>query len=269
MSRTASCRASRACWRNRSRRKRPESQRRCYVTYTLSALQGPGGDEQNTPTVTLLESRAVISANGTTGLRTWEAALHLGEHLCRRPALVRGKRVLELGAGTGYLSVLCAKHLGAAHFVASDGSDDVLRHLPDNLFINGLQNSPAVSVAGLKWGHALPSGSDEEYTGEQQVTLGGGSVDMVLGADITFDGRLVPPLVATLCDLLDAFPAARILIAATERNRQTFDSFCNAAGKARLAVEMMPWELTGRQDQMGPFYGDSVAIHICEVSRPS
>ena len=58
--------------------------------------------------------RCRIAAAGTMGLRTWEAALHLGQYLCTNPELVRNKRVLELGTWTGYLAILCRPRLRLA-----------------------------------------------------------------------------------------------------------------------------------------------------------
>lgn len=45
-------------------------------------------------------------------MTVWDGSLLLAFILCHRPALVRGKRVLELGAGTGLLGIVCAR-LGA------------------------------------------------------------------------------------------------------------------------------------------------------------
>ncbi|KAK4032129.1 S-adenosylmethionine-dependent methyltransferase-like protein [Parachaetomium inaequale] len=191
------------------------AQQRDYVVYHLSLLQAPSA-APNLPHINLLESRSLISASGTTGLRTWEAALHLGQYLCADPSLVQNKRVLELGTGTGYLAVLCAKYLGSDHVMASDGSDEVVNHMSDSIFLNGLQGSPKVAAMQLKWGHALV-GTELEGALER--------LDTVLGADITYDVSVIPALVATLEDLARLFPGVSVLIAATERNRATFESF--------------------------------------------
>jgi len=115
------------------------AQQKSYVTYTLSALAPLDG---GTPKITLLEARNMVAASGTTGLRTWEASLHLGNYLCANSdTLIRGKSILELGAGTGYVSVLCSKFLGAAHLLATDGSDDVVSSLSTSFYLNGLQSS--------------------------------------------------------------------------------------------------------------------------------
>lgn len=57
--------------------------------------------------VTLLESRTTVE-QGTTGLKTWPAAHTLAGWLGEHPEHVKGKRVLELGCGVGYLGLVVA-----------------------------------------------------------------------------------------------------------------------------------------------------------------
>lgn len=234
------------------------AKQRCYVTYYLSLLQPelPAGP----PHITLLESRYLISASGTTGLRTWEAALHLGQYLCANPSLVENKRVLELGTGTGYTAVLCAKYLGSDHVIASDGSDEVINKLPDSFFLNSLQGSDKISAMELKWGHALVGT-------EEQAWNGGRKLDVVLGADITYDVRVIPALVATLEELAALHPGISILIAATERNRATFETFLDLCGRRGFTVGHALFPVPPRSEQNGPFYGDKSSIHICQLKR--
>ncbi|KAK1770746.1 putative methyltransferase-domain-containing protein [Phialemonium atrogriseum] len=230
-----------------------------YVTYYQSLLPDPDPAASD-PTITLLESRSLISAAGTTGLRTWEASLHLGQYLCVDPAIVRDRRVLELGAGTGYLSILCTKYLGAIHVVASDGSDDVINNLPDSLFINGLQGSDRIAPMDLKWGHALVGTEEPAWNGGREI-------DVVLGADITYDKALIPPLVGTLEELADLFPEVQILISATERNRDTFRHFLDVCQRSAFTVELVDFRVPRPEEQIGPFYGGGIPIHICRLRR--
>lgn len=237
------------------------AQQKCYVTYALSLLPPPAvGASQ--PAITLLENRSLISAGGTTGLRTWEAALHLGQYLCERPAIVRDKRVLELGAGTGYLSILCARHLDAVHVIASDGSDDVLGNIPDNLYLNGLQDTNGTSVRiapmNVKWGHALVGADEQRWNG-------GRAIDVVLGADITYDGNMSWTLVATLLELFALYPDVEVYLSATQRNHATFRAFLDACRENQLAVEDMQYGVTPRGEQTGPFYNDAVEIRVCKI----
>ncbi|KAL0475889.1 putative methyltransferase domain-containing protein [Neurospora intermedia] len=257
------------------------AQQKCYVTYHLSLLdqnlgvgsyahkQDPdqqGQEEASSaspdeePHITLLESRNLIAASGTTGLRTWEASLHLGQYLLTHPSLVRGKRVLELGAGTGYVSILCAKYLGSKHVIATDGSDEVVANLPDSLFLNGLQGSDAVQPMELWWGHALVGTEEAQWNGGREV-------DVVLGADITYDKSVIPALVATVEEVVELFPKVEVVIAATERNRETYESFLSVCAGRGLEVVHADFPVPPRSEQTGPFYNDQMPIHICQLRR--
>ncbi|KAM0523790.1 hypothetical protein ACHAPE_001041 [Trichoderma viride] len=229
-------------------------QQKCHVVYHLASLA------DHEAHITLFENRSLISAAGTTGLRTWEAALHLGQLLCQDHSIVSGKRILELGTGTGYLSVLCAKYLNSTHIIASDGSDDVINNLPENFYLNQLEGSSAITPMDLKWGYALKGTEEERWNG-------GRPLDVVLGADITYDSSIIPDLVSTLLELFELYPHIEVIIAATQRNLQTFQVFLEKCEEERLKVEDVSFEIPSRDQQQGPFYNDQVAIRICKVSK--
>lgn len=235
-----------------------------YVTYHLSLLPhaapADGATRVLDNCVTLRESRRLIASAGATGFRTWEAGLHLGQYLCSNPELIRGKNVLELGTGTGYVSVVCAKYLGAARVVASDGSEDVLNGLSDTAFLNGLQGSQVLIPKELMWGNALVGTEEERWDG-------GEGVDVVLGADITYDTRAMPALIGTLGELFELYPGVKVIICTTERNVETLRSVleqCKGAGMETTSVE---FPLPRAEEQLGPFYATNVPIHIVEIRR--
>jgi predicted nicotinamide N-methyase len=131
--------------------------------------------DDHVPSITTLESRSVIASAGTTGRRTWEAALHLAKYLVESGSgHVRGKKVLELGAGTGLVSILCARWLGARHVTATDGDDSVVEDLQKNIFLNGLDDQGTIYAKQLRWGRVI----DEDEGGSSP------DYDVVLGADI-------------------------------------------------------------------------------------
>lgn len=146
------------------------------MTYT-APIHGP-----NAAQVTLLEAPSLLASSGTTGFRTWEAALFLGAYLSSPNGnhLVTGKRVLELGAGTGFLSIFVAKHLGAHYVLATDGSQEVLSDLKSNILLNELEGRELIETAILQWGHTLIGGV-ADCRGERR------SYDLVLGADVVSD----------------------------------------------------------------------------------
>lgn len=145
-------------------------QQQSYVTYFL-----PSSLYQE-ESVTLLESRALISSSGSTGLRTWDAALYLGAFLASSAGrgLIHDRNVLELGAGSGFVSILCAKYLGARHVVATDGDSRVVEDMKTNLFLNDLDNAEGIDVVGLLWGQNLINLLSEELgvVYEAQIVLG-------------------------------------------------------------------------------------------------
>jgi protein-lysine N-methyltransferase EEF2KMT len=214
------------------------------------------------PTVTLLEARSLLAATGTTGFRTWEACLHLGAYLsspsCAIP--VANRNVLELGAGTGFLSILCAKHLNAAHVTVTDGSDIIVSDLPTNFYLNGLQDSSVIEAKELKWGQALLGGEQAEWNQ-------GRPVDVILGADVTYDSAGIPSLVATLVDLVEMFPTVEILIAAAIRNEETFKVFAKVCGMNGFALDDIDFPVPPPENQEGPFYSDSIPIQLCIIKK--
>lgn len=241
-----------------------EAQKKAVVTYRLSLLPSP-------TCIDILENRTLISAGGTTGLRTWEAALHMGQFLCANRSLIEGKRVLELGAGTGYLSIICAKCLGADHVTASDGSEEVVDSLPDNLVLNRVECKYDPAATGivtpklLKWGHALMGTEEAEWNGGQKV-------DVVIGADVTYDSRVVPLLVATMRELIGLYPGVDIIVADAQRNPSTLAAFLEACRKARLQVTEYPFSYEQQHARLGdlgrshgpltPFYTKDIPMRV-------
>ncbi len=98
-------------------------------------------------------------------------------------AVVNGKNVLEIGAGTGFLSIFCAKHAGAAHVLATDGDGSTVDDIGANIYLNGLEGSGRIETTVLRWGHALVEDLLSP-TEEKRV------YDTVIGTDVV---SLEPP----------------------------------------------------------------------------
>ena len=222
------------------------AQQKAWVTYTPVTQYAPTGD--NEPCLRLHENRSVISGAGTTGLRTWEAALHLGSYLLSSPEaslLVQGKNVLELGAGTGFLSILCAKTLQANHVIATDGDEGVVDALKANVSFNNIvENVPRCSV--LRWGHTLRSNFVEEESkiypldtviGADVVSLSSTFIDASNSSPKTYDKAVIPALVSTIREVFEFWPRANVVIAATIRNSDTFSAFEKACGELDKKAE--------------------------------
>ncbi|THX08991.1 hypothetical protein D6D17_04099 [Aureobasidium pullulans] len=237
------------------------AQQRNWVTYTPLSKDSPSLDKE--PELKLLENRAVISGAGTTGLRTWEAALHLSSYLISTPELIasiKGKRVIELGAGTGLLSILCASHLGASQVVATDGDEGVVQALHENAAFNDVKD--AMDIGVLWWGRALKG----SWMFEKDPSF---SCDLVLGADVTYDKAVIPALVSTMRDMFEVWPHVQIIISATIRNSDTFAAFEYACAHNEFNVHEVDYPLIPMEQQTSLFHSTAVSIKIFSITAPA
>ncbi|KAI1359822.1 putative methyltransferase-domain-containing protein [Xylaria arbuscula] len=240
---------------------------RAYVTFTCLADNQMSQDEgvnENTdgePTITLLERRNLISGSRTTGHRTWEAALHLGSYLLTRPGqdIVRGKSVLELGAGTGFLAILCAKHLGAKHVTTTDGDESVVDYLKENLVLNDVKEGNSVVARTLWWGEELKGTWVEEECDSVPY-------DVVVGADITYDKEAIKALIQTLRHLFQMRPGLLVIIAGVVRNADTFQTFQDECTNAHFTVEEITFAAKPMREQKAMFYAAAVPIRILKIT---
>ncbi|GJE99492.1 S-adenosyl-L-methionine-dependent methyltransferase-like protein [Phanerochaete sordida] len=114
-------------------------------TFTFAAPAGP---------VHVVLNDAPLSRTDHTsvGLQSWGSAIVLAERMCAAPGafgLARAHRVLELGAGTGLLS-LAAAQLCYGAVVATDYHAGVLANLRANVGTNG-PCAARVAVHALDW----------------------------------------------------------------------------------------------------------------------
>lgn len=229
--------------------------KKSFVTYTVPMAK------LDAKQVTLLESPFLLASCGTTGFRTWEAALFLGTYLASPfgSDLVAGKNVIELGAGTGFLSILCAKHLRARHVLATDGSREVVTDMAINLGLNALNKCDHIQVGQLQWGHHLIDGvADRRGAGH--------AYDLVIGADVTYDVKSIPLLIATLHDLFKLYPRIETIISATVRNEDTLGFFFEACLEKDLNIKRLEIPMLPRDEQLGFFVPTSTSIHVFYIT---
>ncbi|KAF7122809.1 hypothetical protein CNMCM5793_000919 [Aspergillus hiratsukae] len=253
-----------------------QAQQLAYVKYTAPASASDG--DRNTRTIITRESRGLILSAGTTGFRTWEAALHLGSFLStpEGQALVRGNRVIELGAGTGFLSMFCAKHLGVRNVVATDREPALIENIRDCMRRNAL-DAGVFQPAIWEWGTPLsltqsqPEGEGEgEDEAAQTVAVSANAdlaFDVALGADLIYDIDLVPLLLSTLRDLFENYHLREFIISATLRNKDTFQTFLNACETNDFQVDCLPYQSPPAETQTGFFHSTSIPIRTYRISR--
>lgn len=128
--------------------------------------------------------------HSSVGLQSWASAIHFARMMSEIPSAFdiepdRSQRILELGAGTGMLSIAAAKIIHAlgnetsrapTEIIATDYHTDVLANLQRNVDTNFASGSrPAVDIYPLDWQH--PSW-------EQPFDA---PFDVILAADVVYD----------------------------------------------------------------------------------
>lgn len=177
--------------------------------------------------VSIRQSETMIS-DGTTGLHCWQAAGALAEWCMANREQLRGRKVLELGSGTGLTGLVVAKVCAPARIVLSDGNEKVLALLRENVAENFKEkdNIP-VEVTALDW-------EDVDVALE---LLDGMRPDVVLAADVVYDDVLFGPL----CHAIEAVfrrsgKDCRLIIACTLRNETTLNEFLKQLGECQKKV---------------------------------
>ncbi|KAF3385536.1 hypothetical protein F1880_001950 [Penicillium rolfsii] len=238
------------------------AQRLSHVKYT-APLQASSAEDRE---VTTIESRGLILSGGTTGNRTWEAALHLGSFLAS-PAgevLVRGKRVIELGAGTGFLSLFCARHLGVKGVVSSDREPVLIENMRECVRFNH-QGDGSFPFYPAVWDWGTPL----EKTEELECFVEGDDLrfDVALGADLIYDTDIIPLLLSTIRDLFENYHVEQFIISATLRNEKTFQAFLDGCASNSFKVELLPFESTPSEKQTGFFHSTSIPIKTYRILK--
>lgn len=225
-------------------------------------------DQFGVQPILVKEAQNLLSRGTNVGLRTWEAAQHLAWYLMtERPDLVKGKNVLELGAGTGFLSLLCAGELDARHVLATDGLAHVCEGLQVNVDINRdndtLHGHNPPKVRLLDWTNRPELDQILEDARTEDTPF-----DLVIGADITYHPEILRPLAEVLKALSDVHPGLNILISSTIRNIHTFSQFTDICERD-LGFRVMNLKCTIPDGlrYSGFFHSVATEIKIVSLSR--
>ena len=108
--------------------------------------------------------------------------------------LFRDKSVCELGCGLGAVSILLAKLNVARQIIATDGDDDTIDLLNENIVSSGCVDQIV--------GHKLWWGATEAKTFLSQGYSEGGGFDVLIAADVIYEEEQIVPLIESSIALM-------------------------------------------------------------------
>ena len=183
----------------------------------------------------------------STGLTVWRASDHLNAYIHSHLDKFRGKEVVELGSGLGYVSIPLERAAICRSVVATDGDDDTLALLAKNIAANDSQ----VAAAKLRWGRdneAFATTHPHKVRPQPLIHCPRPNAlsqfDIVLAADIIYREKQVAPLIDTVADLLR--PDGEFLLAFARRN-VPMDAVLAAAESAGLQHEVLEAGIDGAE----------------------
>jgi predicted nicotinamide N-methyase len=167
-----------------------------------------------------------------TGLTAWDGSIVLAKLLEHSGAVRPGAAVLELGAGTGLVSIACAA-LGARRVWLTD-----LEYALGNAALNVARNAAyaghVCTCLELDW--VAPARGLAALAGEQ--------IDLAVAADVIWVPELVAPFVSALRAVCIAHPELReVLLAHQTRALRTDELLFEELDRAGFAREALPAEV--------------------------
>lgn len=202
------------------------------------------GDSQ----VSIKEQPLTLFQEGSTGRRTWEAAVALSSFLVDSPEIFNHLPVLELGGGTGLVGILISKLQLTKRILITDGDPNMVRTIGENIDLNGLK----AEATQLLWG---------SESGNELIKTYGPC--WVIAADVTYDSDLFPQLIDSLI-----LEAPRVLVSCTIRSKETSDEF-NSQIEARgyYLVQLKAYPSGGGLLSMGFIYPETPEIVIFQIKK--
>eukprot|EP00403_Amphidinium_massartii_P013855 CAMPEP_0178410828 /NCGR_PEP_ID=MMETSP0689_2-20121128/21184_1 /TAXON_ID=160604 /ORGANISM="Amphidinium massartii, Strain CS-259" /LENGTH=228 /DNA_ID=CAMNT_0020032023 /DNA_START=158 /DNA_END=840 /DNA_ORIENTATION=+ len=139
-----------------------------------------------------------------TGATIWPGGLDLARTVAARNGeLVKNRRVLELGCGTGVVGISAAL-AGAKSVTLTDANPELLRLADLNVRSNvPLAQQDSLQVERLRWGNA----EDMDKWGRQEDLF-----DVVLGSDVAYEPEALPALLSTIRRMLRQSSAEAVAV---------------------------------------------------------
>ncbi|KAL2100626.1 hypothetical protein ACEWY4_002387 [Coilia grayii] len=160
------------------------------------------GNEEDAPRQDIIRiEHTMATPLEDVGKQIWRGAFLLADFILSRPAEFAGATVLELGAGTGFTSVVMATQAKTVY--CTDVGQDLLNMCQRNITINQhLTEAKAseVRVRQLDWmGNDFCTDAEEPFAWtEEEVAHLHDETSLIIAADVCYDDKLTDALFRTL-----------------------------------------------------------------------
>jgi nicotinamide N-methyltransferase len=212
-------------------------------------------------------SLRLVGHNPLWGHHLWNAGRVISTYLESQASLIKGKTVLELGAGAGLPSLVCAI-LGAKTVVVTDFPDpDLIENIWHNIehcqaltAVGEHVDIPKVVIAeGYLWGadpapllaHIAPTGNAHPATGKTSSGF-----DILILADLLFNHSEHAKLIATVQQTLSHSPSSKAFVFFTpyrpwllEKDLAFFDLAREAGFNVEKELEKMVEKVMFEEDR--------------------
>ncbi|KAM9391878.1 methyltransferase-like protein 22 isoform 2-T3 [Pholidichthys leucotaenia] len=162
------------------------------------------------------------------GKQVWRGAFFLADFILSNPALFRGAKVVELGAGTGLTSIVMATVAKVVY--CTDVGEDILIMCKRNVTLNTHLLEPAggeVRVRRLDWlqdDFCTEPDTDFNWTEEEVADLHN-NTNVIIAADVCYDDDLTDGFFRTLYRLCSNFNhTCTVFISIEKRSRAERDT---------------------------------------------
>jgi predicted nicotinamide N-methyase len=202
--------------------------------------------------IVLRESNRLI-VNGTTGLRTWEAALYFTEWLSCKGDIFSGKRVLEFGSGLGLVGIAMASIANAARVSLTDTHELVIDALKQNLELNNHVCHCKVSVTPFDW--------ESQDVAMLQVE----EIDFIVATDCFYEERVITGFINTIKRAVSLNSNIICYLAITKRNDLTWNYFSDELKHSGLTYTLIEPNLPQELHLIHDY--DVSRVHILKISK--
>ena len=175
------------------------------------------------------------------GQKLWCGSMGVIEYLLDRQMEVNNHAVIELGAGTGVLGMICKK-IGATEVYLTDYDDVSINHMKSDIKTNGFDNEDNVNVVNLDWY------KPDIVEIQQLISINKLPIKIVAG-DVLYKHALLEPFMYTVKLILSSNSDSEngktndMLLCHVPRAGVEHELVIAAATKQNLSIEEIPPEL--------------------------